>query len=439
MKRQPIDFRELLERILPLDELMPADRADIRRALERGVTGEIETAALFALSRLEQRGALRRLPAAGGEAALRYAQRDALRVITVPLPADDASGVVRFHRAALPAQARATLEQVRRLLDMDDQLLFADPRHGDVRRALAGWLSQAGREFLRGSVVTFVTGDGGASATRFDPALFERAAGDGDAVLYCPDVSRLPALAAAGHARGVGAIAIAAVKHPGQPSFGCIEATRPDRDAFSPEDLAFIALLADYSSGVLERADRIEKLMFIDPMTAVYNRSYFDLQLQNEMARARRERSSMALCIVDIDNFKAFNTHYGYEAGNQVLTGVARALRSGVRPFDSVSRWGGEEFGVLLTAPVHGEDARTICERLRALVGRLDLEVTGLDLARHAVQVTVSMGVAMFPGDGETPEDLWRSANQALLAAKQPPKNQVVFYGALPKQVQPDR
>ncbi len=432
MKQKSIDFRELLERILPLDELMPADRADVRRALESGVTAELESAAMFALSRLEQRGALRRIAATGDAPALRYERVGALGMITVPLPPGPVDGVVRHHRAALPAQARATLDQVRRLLDMDDQLLFSDPRRGDVRRALATWLTQAGREFLRGSRVSFV-GEGEPDATRrFDAALFERAAGDPDAILYCADTARVPSLAAAGRARGVGSIAIAAVKHPGEPCFGCIEATRADRDGFSTEDLAFIALLADYSSGVLERADRIEKLMFMDPMTSVYNRSYFELQLQNEMARARREASSLALAIVDIDNFKSFNTAYGYEAGNEVLTGVARALRTGVRPFDTVSRWGGEEFGVLLTAPVHAEDARAICERLRAMVGRLDLSVTGLDRVRHAVQVTVSMGVAMFPGDGDSPEDLWRSANQALLVAKQPPKNQVVFFGAIP-------
>ena len=433
MKQQTIDFRELLERILPLDELMPYDRADVQRALAGGITAEIETAALFALSRLEQRGALRRVPAAGEGDALRYEQQNALTLITVPLPRADLQGVVRLHRAALPAQARATLEQVRRLLDVDDHLLLADPRHGTVHRAMAGWLAQVGREFLCGSVVTFVTAGGATSARPFEPALFARAAADADGIFYCPDVRRDPVLAPLGHASGVGSIALAAVKHPGHPCFGCIEATRSDRDAFSPEDLAFIALLADYSSGVLERADRIEKLMFIDPMTGVSNRSYFELQLQNEMARARREESSMALCIVDIDDFKAFNTEYGYETGNQVLAAVARALRAGVRPFDSVSRWGGEEFGVLLTAPVHGDDARAICERLRAMVGRLDLDVTGLDRSRHQVQVTVSMGVAMFVGDGETPEDLWRSANQALLAAKQPPKNQVVFFGSLAK------
>lgn len=431
MKQQNIDFRELLERILPLDELIPADREGVRRALEGGIAAEIETAALFALSRLEQRGALRRT--AGPDGVLRYEQQDALRVITVPLPGETAEGVLRLHRAALPAQARATLEQVRRLLDVDDHLLFADPRHGNVHRAMAGWLSQVGREFLQGSVVTFLEAGAADPGRAFDRSLFERATEDCEVLLYCPDVRSEPALAAAGRMHGVGSIAVTAVKHPERDCFGCIEVRRPDRDAFSPEDLAFIALLADYSGGVLERADRIEKLMFIDPMTSVYNRSYFELQLQNEMARARREESSMALCIADIDDFKTFNTEYGYEAGNQVLAAVARALRSGVRPFDSVSRWGGEEFGVLLTAPVNGDDARAITERLRALVGRLDLEVTGLDRRRHRVRVTVSMGVAMFVGDGGTPEELWRSANRALLAAKQPPKNQVVFFGSLAK------
>jgi diguanylate cyclase (GGDEF)-like protein len=433
MKQKSIDFRELLERILPIDELMPADRADVRRALESGVTGEIESAALFALSRLEQRGALRRVPAANDATALRYERVGALGVITVPPPAKAMPGVVRYHRAALPARAHASLDQVRRLLDMDDKLLFTDPRRGDVRIALSGWLAQAGREFLKGSIVTFVADDEASASRRFETELFERAAADGDAVLYCPDTTHTPALASAGRARGAGCVALAAVKHPGHPCFGCIETTRAAAGAFSTEDLAFIALLADYSSGVLERADRIEKLMFMDPLTAVYNRSYFDLQLQNEMARVRRETASMALCIVDIDNFKAFNTNYGYAAGNEVLAGVARSLRTGVRPFDTVSRWGGEEFGVLLTAPVQADDVRAICERLRTLVGRLDLQVTGLDQAKHAARVTVSMGVAVFPGDGETPEALWRSANQALLVAKQPPKNQVVFFGSLPK------
>src|SRR5439155_24216815 len=160
-------------------------------------------------------------------------------------------------------------------------------------------------------------------------------------------------------------------------------------DPFRPEDLAMVALLADYCGAALERAARLEKLVFIDPLTAVYNRSYFDLDVQNEMARAERENSSMALCIVDIDDFKRFNTTYGYEAGNQVLAHVAQTLKRGVRPFDTVARWGGEEFTVLVTAPVESQDVLSISERLRVAVERMSLSVEGLDRRTHEVSVTI--------------------------------------------------
>ena len=144
--------------------------------------------------------------------------------------------------------------------------------------------------------------------------------------------------------------------------------------------------------------------------------------------RAQREGASLALCIADIDDFKSFNSTFGYEAGNQVLVQVVQALRSGVRPFDTVCRWGGEEFAVLLTAPVHVPDVRTISERLRALVERQSVRLQGLDGIAQRVVVTVSIGVAVYPEHEGTPAELWRAANQALLRAKRPPKNQVVVY-----------
>ena len=189
-----------------------------------------------------------------------------------------------------------------------------------------------------------------------------------------------------------------------------------------------LALLADCSGFAWERSSRIEKLVFIDPMTGAFNRSYFDRQVLNEMARAERENTSFALSLADIDNFKTFNSTYGYEAGNRVLEHVARTLQGGVRPFDTVARWGGEEFAVLLTAPVAGEDVVTICERLRSVVERQVVPIESLDRQAHRVGVTVSMGVALFPDDEKTPQDLFRAANQALLRAKLPPKNRVVYF-----------
>jgi len=99
-----------------------------------------------------------------------------------------------------------------------------------------------------------------------------------------------------------------------------------------------------------------------------------------------------------------------------------------VRPFDTVARWGGEEFAVLLTSPLERPDAETIAERLRVLVADAEHVVTGLDGMEHQVRVTVSIGVALFPEDAKDAAEIWRRANQALLLAKAPPKNQVVFW-----------
>jgi diguanylate cyclase (GGDEF)-like protein len=160
----------------------------------------------------------------------------------------------------------------------------------------------------------------------------------------------------------------------------------------------------------------------------VSNSAFFRQALDNEVARAQREGKSMALVIADIDDFKRFNTMYGYEGGNTVLKNVAQIFKRAVRPFDTVTRWGGEEFAVLLTSPLEHADAEMIAERLRTLVEDAEPVILGLDVLEHRVRVTVSIGVALYPEDAATAKDLWLRANQALLRAKAPPKNQVVFW-----------
>ena len=438
MKQKAINFRELLEGLLPLDELPPGDRLRIHRALATGVGVQIEQAALAALSQLEQTGALRRLPPnAGNPASVRYQRSGDLDVIALQLPVtQEREGFLLFPRASLPTQARAGVDQVRRLLRLDDQQVLSDPRHGDPRHGLIEHLDRAGREFLGAQSVRLVLGtelDSGSGATvgggvPFDRALAAEARRHPESILYCADLSQLPRLENAARQSGSQAMAITAVTgSDGQP-FAIIEVCSRERDPFHPEDLSMVALLADYCGRALERVERIEKLVFIDPLTQVYNRSYFDLQVISEMARAQREQTSMALVIADIDDFKVFNTAFGYEAGNQVLVQVAQTLRGGVRPFDTVARWGGEEFSILLTSPVQAEDVVTVCERLRTLVERMPVRIEGLDRRSHKLGVTVSLGVALHPDHADNAPDLWRAANQALLKAKRPPKNQIVFY-----------
>jgi diguanylate cyclase (GGDEF)-like protein len=435
MNQKTIDFRELLERLLPLDELPPASRLEVHRALQTGVIGQLEQAALLALSQLERRGTLKRLPPVGngGGSMLRYQSRDALDVISIELPAvQQREGIFAFPRASLPDHARADLGPIRHLLALDDRMV-SNP--GQARPGLVEQLSHVGHEFLATSEVVFVAADpdapeAGNRPQPFDRALAQDALSAPKIVFYCPDLAHVPHLATEARRRGVRALALAAVVAADGHALGHLEARSAEADPYRPEDLALVALLADTVGGLTERAARIEKLVFVDALTGVYNRAYFDLQVQVEMARAQREQSSMALCIADIDDFKSFNTAYGYEAGNQVLAQVAQALKHAVRPFDIVARWGGEEFAVMLTAPVAADDVETVSERLRATVERQIVELEGLDRTSHRVSVTVSAGVALFPDHASNAQELWRAANQALLAAKRPPKNRVVFFGA---------
>ena len=431
MKQKAIDFRELLERLLPLEELPPARRFEVQRALKSGVVSQLENAALLALQQLEKQGVVRRLdsPANGDRPLIRYQTRDALDVISIQLTGvREAQGVQVHPRALLPAEAEARLDRVRTLLRLEDALLHTTP--GLPQPGLIDQLDLAGREFLGASAVRFVPSEAGedAAARPLDARLAETVRRHPEAVFYCPDTLRAPRLSAAALQHQVQAVALVAVRGGDGEVRGHLEAWSHTRAPFTLGDLALMALLADTVGGLLDRAARIEKLVFVDPLTSAYNRSYFDLQVQNELARAQRERGSVALCIVDIDDFKSFNSAFGYDAGNRVLIEVAHALRGGVRPFDTVARWGGEEFAVLLTAPVNAPDVVAVSERLRSLVERHAVSVEGLDRRMHEVGVTVSVGVAMSPEHGETSKELWRAANQALLEAKKPPKNRVVFY-----------
>jgi diguanylate cyclase (GGDEF)-like protein len=433
MKQKTIDFRELLERVLPIDDLPAAHRMQVQRALREGVPAEIERAGLQALAQLERRGSVRRLvdEEDGLQRSVRYQPNGAIDVIRLEVDgATEADGVRIFPRSSLPTSVRTGIDQVRRLLRLDDPILGADPRSPNARASLVERLNQSGHEVLPGSALRFVplsNGDPPAEGLLSTVMTLE-VSRNPDALYYSPDTfaSRMLEVPAR-HAR-IRALAMVAVRGTADHPLGVLEVTSPSRDAFSPDDLAMIALLADHCAAVLERAERIEKLVFIDPLTSAYNRSYFDLQVLNEMARAQREHSSLALCIADIDDFKSFNSSYGYEAGNQVLVQVAQSLRRGVRPFDTVARWGGEEFAVLLTAPIQAQDVVTISERLRSMVERQEVRLEALDRQSHRVSVTVSIGVALFPDHETNAADLWRAANQALLMAKRAPKNQVVFF-----------
>lgn len=164
--------------------------------------------------------------------------------------------------------------------------------------------------------------------------------------------------------------------------------------------------------------ERILYLSRHDPLTDLYNRRYMTERLDEEQRRAERSGKAYSVLMADIDKFKSFNDEHGHECGDLVLAEVAAALRSAVRATDSVSRWGGEEFLVLL--PETGsEGARETAEKIRSEVERRRISYGGLRLG-----VTLSVGSSSCPSPSI--DECIRKADEALLAAKAAGRNRVV-------------
>ena len=161
-----------------------------------------------------------------------------------------------------------------------------------------------------------------------------------------------------------------------------------------------------------------------DGLTGLYNRRYLDEMLEREVSRARREGIPLSLVMLDIDHFKRVNDTYGHQAGDEVLRILAATLMADIRTEDMACRYGGEEFLILLpNMPLAA--ALTRAEAWRGAVEKLCI-VHG----DFPIQFTVSLGVAAYPDDGKTPDDLTRCADQALYRAKHGGRNQVRAYAA---------
>lgn len=226
---------------------------------------------------------------------------------------------------------------------------------------------------------------------------------------------------AAGDRRPLEAL-IAAPLVSAQRVLGVLRAESGTADCFSPEDLRVLDIVADLAAMAIENTRlyvRTAELAITDDLTGLAVHRYFHERCGEELARARRHRRPASILLIDLDHFKRYNDTYGHSAGDKLLRTIAHTLRRLHNPGDLIARYGGEEFAVLL----HGIGRDGAARQAEAI--RAALAAQPIVLRQSASVITVSIGVAVFPDDGEQKDDVLRAADQRLYRAKENGRNQV--------------
>ncbi len=203
---------------------------------------------------------------------------------------------------------------------------------------------------------------------------------------------------------------------------GVLRIESKESDAYVSDDLRLLAILADLAAIAIWNAklyNRIGELAIRDGLTGLYCQRHFKDRLDEDIIKATRVRQSLAVVMIDIDNFKDYNDKYGHIAGDIVLKHIADILKSSVEPGDLVARYGGEEFVLILL----GKDKAQAQKFAEALRKKIESEI--FLLRQMETRVTVSIGCAIFPRDSIVKDELVRLADGALYEAKERGRNRV--------------
>jgi diguanylate cyclase (GGDEF)-like protein len=220
---------------------------------------------------------------------------------------------------------------------------------------------------------------------------------------------------------------------------GVLDFFRAQVDAFDERSITLLTAVAGQAALAIENARLYQaqtELALTDPLTGLHNRRALDQRLGDEVLRAVRFDNPLSALMIDVDHFKAFNDQHGHLVGDLVLRQVARALRRQLRKVDTLARFGGEEFSVLLVRTPCA-DAVDVAEKLRRTIE----ERRFARLRRDAtLRVTISIGVAEMCAQTATPQALLDAADSALYEAKNSGRNRIGVWRAERIEVlEPDR
>ncbi len=199
---------------------------------------------------------------------------------------------------------------------------------------------------------------------------------------------------------------------------GVLEAVNKKSGKFKPDDMEVLSALANQVAVAIENA-RLYEEAITDSLTGLYHHKYFELRLREELEKAKRYKHPVSLLMLDIDHFKKVNDKYGHLLGDRVLEGLALALRKSIRLGDIISRYGGEEFTIILPH-TNKKNAQNAGERLRVTIEKMKFD---------GIRITISIGIGYFDGkkmDFDYKE-LISYADRSLYYAKQHGRNRVEF------------
>jgi diguanylate cyclase (GGDEF)-like protein/PAS domain S-box-containing protein len=210
-----------------------------------------------------------------------------------------------------------------------------------------------------------------------------------------------------------------------QGAFGVLAAHAREPRRFSADEINFLRNVANILAVAIERKKAEEHLAYLaqfDSLTGLPNRYLFHDRLSQTMAHARRGGHSMAVLFIDLDRFKLVNDTLGHAGGDRLLKEAASRLRLCLRGGDTVARFGGDEFGAVLAELGAGGDAGLVAQKIIETLER------PFDLDGNDTYVTASVGIAVFPADGEEAGTLIRNADTAMYRAKELGRNTYQYF-----------
>jgi len=183
-------------------------------------------------------------------------------------------------------------------------------------------------------------------------------------------------------------------------------------------------LIRDYAKEIMAQKDILDYRTHHDSLTGLANRVLFNDRLHQAVQTAKRHKNSFALLYIDLDRFKQINDSLGHVIGDEVLMMISKRVRTVMRNEDTISRLGGDEFAVIAQDLVKGENASTLAQKIISSISEV------IHIEGHTLYLTSSIGISIYPQDGNEPDTLLKNADAAMFRAKEEGRNNFQYYSA---------